>query len=256
LQAGEVVSLKELGEREQKVLAYPRVEQAEVEKRLKELEKIGVKALEFTGEKQAFGVPVLGKGCVGIVVLAHTASGKAALKIRRVDADRKEMFHEGEMLKKANTVDVGPKLLDTSKNFLLMQLIEGAHFPEWIESLKGRGTQSRVRTVLVDVLGQCCRLDEAGLDHGELSNASKHILVDACDQPFLVDFETASTNRRVSNVTSVCQYVFLGSQIASKVREKLGEIDEKELVKALRVYKQKRTEENFEKILQKAELRK
>jgi putative serine/threonine protein kinase len=255
LHAGEVVSLKELGEREHKVLAYPRFEQADVEKRLKELEKLGVKALEFTGEKQAFGVPVLGKGCVGIVVLAHTASGKAALKIRRVDADRKEMFHEGEMLKKANSVDVGPKLLDISENLLLMQLIEGTHFPEWIESLEGKEAQSRVRTVLEDVLGQCYRLDEAGLDHGELSNASKHILVDACDQPFLVDFETASTNRRVSNVTSVCQYLFLGSQIAAKVREKLVEIDEKELVKALRAYKQKRTEENFEKILQKAELR-
>jgi putative serine/threonine protein kinase len=250
-----VVSLKELGEREHKVLAYPRFEQADVEKRLKELEKLGVKALEFTGEKQAFGVPVLGKGCVGIVVLAHTASGKAALKIRRVDADRKEMFHEGEMLKKANSVDVGPKLLDISENLLLMQLIEGTHFPEWIESLEGKEAQSRVRIVLEDVLGQCYRLDEAGLDHGELSNASKHILVDACDQPFLVDFETASTNRRVSNVTSVCQYLFLGSQIAAKVREKLVEIDEKELVKALRAYKQKRTEENFEKILQKAELR-
>jgi putative serine/threonine protein kinase len=253
LHAGEVVSLKKLGERGHKVLAYPRVEQAEVEKRLKELEKLGVKALEFTGDKQAFGVPVLGKGCVGIVILAHTASGKAALKIRRVDADRKEMFHEGEMLQKANTIDVGPKLLDISENFLLMQLIEGTHFPEWIESLEVKGTQSRIRKVLEDVLGQCYRLDEAGLDHGELSNASKHILVDACDQPFLVDFETASTNRRVSNVTSVCQYLFLGSKIAAKVREKLGKIDEKELVKALRAYKQKRTEENFEKILQKVE---
>jgi putative serine/threonine protein kinase len=256
LHAGEVVSLKKLGEREHKVLAYPRVEQAEVEKRLKELEKLGVKALEFTGDKQAFGVPVLGKGCVGIVVLAHTASGKAALKIRRVDADRKEMFHEGEMLQKANTIDVGPKLLDISENFLLMQLIEGTHFPEWIRSLEGKEAQSHVRRVLEDVLGQCYRLDEAGLDHGELSNASKHILVDACDQPFLVDFETASTNRRVSNVTSVCQYLFLRSKIAAKVREKLGKIDEKELVKALRAYKRKRTEENFEKILQKAELRK
>jgi putative serine/threonine protein kinase len=253
LHAGEVVSLKKLGEREHKVLAYPRVEQAEVEKRLKELEKLGVKALEFTGDKQAFGVPVLGKGCVGIVVLAHTASGKAALKIRRVDADRKEMFHEGEMLQKANTIDVGPKLLDISENFLLMQLIEGTHFPEWIRSLEGKEAQSHVRRVLEDVLGQCYRLDEAGLDHGELSNASKHILVDACDQPFLVDFETASTNRRVSNVTSVCQYLFLRSKIAAKVREKLGKIDEKELVKALRAYKQKRTEENFEKILQKVE---
>ena len=252
--AGEVVSLKELSQREHKVLCYPRVEQAEVAKRLKELEGLGIQALEFTGEKRINDVPVLGKGCVGIVVIAHTASEKAALKIRRVDADRKEMFHEGEMLKTANTTDVGPKLRGISENFLLMQLIEGTHFPDWIEQLEGKEEQSRVQRVLKDVLWQCYRLDKAGLDHGELSNAPKHILVGACDQPFLVDFETSSTNRRVANVTSVCHYLFLGSQIAPTVKEKLEEIDEKELVKALRAYKRERTEENFEKLLQKAEL--
>jgi putative serine/threonine protein kinase len=103
-------------------------------------------------------------------------------------------------------------------------------------------------------LEQCYRLDKAGLDHGELSNAPKHILVDARDHPFLVDFETASINRRVSNVTSVCQFLFLGSQIAPKVRTRLGKIDEKELVKALRSYKREQTRENFEKTLEHAEL--
>ena len=249
MQAGEVVSLKVLSETKHgQVLCYPRCEQEEVEKRLKELERLGVQALEFTGEKSVFDVPVLGKGCVGIVVVAYTNSGRAALKIRRVDADRKGMFHEGEMLRRANNIDVGPKLLEISENFLLMELIEGTHFPEWIESLGEREGQSRVRLVLKDVLEQCYRLDEAGLDHGELSNAPKHILVDADDRPFLVDFETASINRRVSNVTSVCQYLFLGSKIGDKVKEKRGKVNEKELVNVLRTYKRERTRKNFEKI--------
>ncbi|MGD9131444.1 MAG: serine/threonine protein kinase [Candidatus Bathyarchaeota archaeon] len=250
MKAGEVVSLKALGEMKHcKVLGYPRCEQEELERRLKELERLGVQALEFTGEKSVFGVPVLGKGCVGIVVVAYTVSGRAALKIRRVDADRKGMFHEGEMLKRANAVDVGPKLLAISENFLLMELIEGSHFPEWLESLEEREGQSRVRLLLKDVLEQCHRLDMAGLDHGELSNAPKHILVDADDRSFLVDFETASINRRVSNVTSVCQYLLLGSQIAEKVKEKLGKIDEKQLIQKLRRYKRERTRENFETLI-------
>jgi len=244
-----VVSLKALRERKHgQVLCYPRCEQEELERRLKELERLGVQALEFTGEKSVFDVPVLGKGCVGIVVVAYTNSGRAALKIRRVDADRKGMFHEGEMLKRANAIDVGPKLLEISENFLLMELVEGTHFPEWIKSLEEREEQSHVRLVIKDVLEQCYRLDEAGLDHGELSKAPKHIIVDANDIPHLIDFETASINRRVSNVTSVCQYLFLGSQIADKVKEKLGKVDEKELINALRTYKQERTRENFEKI--------
>jgi putative serine/threonine protein kinase len=252
LKLGEVVSLKALREMKHgQVLCYPRCEQEELERRLKELERLGVQALEFTGEKSVFDVPVLGKGCVGIVVVAYPNSGRAALKIRRVDADRKGMFHEGEMLKRANAVDVGPKLLEISENFLLMELIEGSHFPDWIESLGEKEVQSRVRLVLKDVLEQCYRLDDAGLDHGELSNAPKHILVGADDRTYLVDFETASINRRVSNVTSVCQYLLLGSQIAHRVKEKLGKLNEKELVNALRTYKQKSTRENFEKIREK-----
>ena len=252
MQAGEVVSLKVLSERKHcKVLCYPRCEQEELGRRLKELERLGVQALEFTGEKSVFDVPVLGKGCVGVVVVAYTNSGRAALKIRRVDADRKEMFHEGEMLKRANAIDVGPKLLEISENFLLMELVEGTHFPEWIKSLGEREVQSRVRLALKDILEQCYRLDEAGLDHGELSNAPKHILVDADDRPFLVDFETASINRRVSNVTSVCQYLLLGSKIAEKVKDKLGKVDEKQLIQKLRAYKRERTKENFEKLVEK-----
>lgn len=247
-----MVSLKDLHEtKHYQVLCYPRCEQEELGRRLKELERLGVKAVEFAGEKSIFDVPVLGKGCVGIVVVSYTIFGKAALKIRRIDADRKGMFHEGKMLNIANTINVGPKLFEMSENFLLMELIEGTHFPQWIESLGERESQSRVRLVLKDVLEQCYRLDETGLDHGELSKAPKHIIVDAEDCPHLIDFETASINRRVSNVTSVCQYFFLGSQIADKVKEKLGKIDEKELVNALRTYKQERTRKNFEKILEK-----
>ncbi len=246
-----MIFLKGLFERKHcKVLCYPRCDQEELERRLKELEKLGVQSLEFAGEKSIFDVPVLGKGCVGVVVVAYTNLGRAALKIRRVDADRKGMFHEGEMLQRANAIDVGPKLLEISENFLLMELVEGTHFPEWIESVEGRETHLRIRMVLEDVLEQCYRLDESGLDHGELSKAPKHIIVDADDIPYLIDFETASINRRVSNVTSVCQYLFLGSQIADKVKDKLGKVNEKELINVLRNYKRERTRENFEKIVE------
>ena len=254
MQVSKVVTIEKLSEREHKVLCYPTIEQSQVEKRLKEIKNLGVQALEFTGGKRISDVPVLGKGCVGIVVIAHTTSGRAALKIRRIDADRKGMFHEGKMLKTANTTNVGPKLFDISENFLLMQLIEGPHFPEWIEKLEDKREQWRLRLVLKDILEQCYRLDEAGLDHGELSNAPKHILVDIQNQPFLVDFETSSINRRVSNVTSVCQYLFLGSQVAPKVEEKMGKIDKKVLVRTLRAYKGERTRYNFEELLEKTDL--
>jgi len=201
------------------------------------------------GEKTAFNIPLLGKGCVGIVVTARMNKKRVALKIRRVDADRLGMQHEAEMLRIANKVGVGPGFIGMSENFLLMEFIDGTLLPKWVEKLKGKGTRKLIRQVLRDVLEQCWLLDETGLDHGELSRAPKHIIVGEDDKAHIVDFETASVQRRVSNVTSICQYLFIGSQTAKAIRRKLGKTDQETLRTNLRNYKQNRTRENFNKIL-------
>ncbi len=242
-----VINLEKLSEEPYlSILCYPRPSKAELKKRLKELQKLEVKALEFSGEKEAFNIPVLGKGYVGIVTIAYRNGEKIALKIRRVDADRSRMQHEAEMLEKANSVHVGPKLLGVSKNFLLMQFIDGDLLPKWLEK---RREKTQVRKVIREVLEQCWRLDKAGLDHGELSHAPKHIIINKRGKPFIVDFETASIIRKPSNVTSICQFLFISGTVAKKVAEKLGEKDKKAVIEALRRYKNDRTRENFEKIL-------
>jgi len=228
------------------IICYPKLAKTELRKRLKELQKLKVYALEFSGEKEAFNIPVLGKGCVGIVVIAYVGGEKAALKIRRVDADRANMRMEAEMLKKANSVGVGPKLLGFSKNFLLMQYVEGDLLPTWLEKTVEK---MRVKMVLREILEQCWRLDMAGLDHGELSHAPKHVVVNGEDKPFILDFESASINRKPSNVTSICQFLFISGLVAEKVAEKIGVREKKTIIEALRVYKADKRRENFEKIL-------
>jgi len=229
------------------IICYPKPSKAELKKRLKELQRLGVNALEFAGEKEAFTIPVLGKGCVGIVTIAYRNREKAALKIRRVDADRSRMQDEAEMLRKANSVLVGPRLLGVSKNFLLMQFIDGDLLPKWLERRKGKAL---VRKILREVLKQCWRLDKAGLDHGELSHAPKHIIIDKEGAPFIVDFETASLNRKSSNVTSICQFLFISGLVAQKMAEKIGGKGKKAIIEALRRYKSDRTRENFVKVLE------
>jgi len=218
----------------------------ELKKRLRELDRLGVTSLEFVGEKRVFSVPVLGKGCVGIVILAYRGGEKVAVKLRRVDADRFLMRHEAEMLKFANTVKVGPQLLGVSKNFILMQFIDGLLLPKWLEKT---AEEAHVKAVLVDILKQCWRLDRAGLDHGELSHAPKHVIVDFQHQPFIVDFESASLNRRSANVTSIVQFLFVSGAVAEKVAERLGEKDRSAIIEALRSYKADLSIENFKRVL-------
>jgi len=229
------------------IVCYPRPSKSELKRRSKELRKLSILSLEFIGEKQAFNTRVLGKGCVGIVIVAYRNKEKTALKIRRVDADRSRMQHEAEMLEKANSVDVGPRLLSVSNNFLLMQYIHGDLLPEWLEKRKRKAI---VKNVLRGVLEQCWRLDKVGLDHGELSHAPKHIIVNRGDESCIVDFETASLNRKPSNVTAICHYLFISGLVAKRVAEKLGEKDKKAIIGALKRYKNGRTRENFERVLE------
>lgn len=228
------------------VICYPRVTNSELKKRLKELERLGIEALEFNGPKQVLDVHVLGKGCVGIVALAYRERAKVALKIRRIDANRSGMQQEAEMLRKANLERVGPQLLGVSEDFLLMQFIDGELLPEWLERQR---SSLKVRKVLRDVLAQCWRLDMAALDHGELSHAPKHVILDVKNRPFIVDFETASISRKPSNLTSICQFLFM-SGIAEKVSEKIGEKDKKMMREALRGYKRFGSADNFRKVLE------
>ena len=228
-------------------LCYPRASEAELESRLEELREHGVTAVEFAGAASAFNVPVLGKGFVGIVVIAHLGGERAALKIRRVDADRVGLEHEAEMLAKANGVEVGPRLIGVSRNFLLMQLVDGCLLPRWLDAHKDT---EQVHGVLGEVLDQCWRLDSIGLDHGELSKAPKHIIIDKQHKPFLVDFETASVDRKPANVTSACQFLFTSyGAVAKSVAEVLGEVNRVEVIDALRRYKNERKRENFDVVL-------
>jgi len=229
------------------IFCYPTPDWQLVDKRIEELRYLGITEIEFTGDCMAAGVPVLGKGHEGIVVIAHLNGERYALKVLRNDGNRGNFFHEAEMLQEANKVSVGPKFHAVTKNFLISQLIDGGILAKWLEDNKN---EKIFRRVVKDILEQCRRLDELGMDHGELSNAPRHILMSADGKPYIVDFESASNKRVVSNVTTVCQYLFMGNSIAQGlITEVMGEIDKKKIVAASREYKNDRSRENFDSLL-------
>ena len=232
------------------VLAYPRPWGEVVEHRIEELKALGIAYLDFSGRKEVSGLKVLGKGCVGLVVAARTSGGReVAVKIRRLDADRESMAHEAEMLALANSVGVGPELLRHTDDFIVMEFIDGPHLPEWLSSGPEPG---EVAAVLRALLEKCRRLDEVGLDHGELSRAYSHIIIQArpgmLPEPRIVDFESASTFRRPANVTSICQFLFIGG-ISAQVALFLGKRDRNAIIRALRAYKRGRGLGEFQDVL-------
>ena len=204
--------------------------------------------MNFIGRQKIGNVNVLGKGCVGIVIAAHLDSGKVALKIRRTDANRTTMEREARMLEIANSVSVGPKLLGASENFLVMELFEGDLIEDWIAHPDLERNKEIVIGLLRDVLEQCFRLDKVRLDHGELSQARKHILIET-GQARILDFETASIMRKPKNLSSVCQYLFVSSHVAQTMETILSRIDLNQLKNALAAYKQVKNIDSYNQVL-------
>ncbi len=236
------------------VLCYPSSNEKIAKKRIEELNMLGVSNVIFEGKTQIGKLGILGKGCVSIVVKAEVSEKKYALKIRRLDANRSSMLNEADLHKSANKVGVGPSLYNFSDNFILMDIVEGEGLNEWIRKLKGPGSVSSLRKVISDVLTQTFTLDQAGLDHGELSNLEKHVFFG--DHIDIIDFETASRNRRVSNLTSAVQNIFIGGPRSKKVRKilRLNNIDS--IIDSARKYKLERDSVNFEDLLKVLNLKK
>ena len=229
------------------ILVYPKGTKAQTKSRIKELQNLGVESISFQGELKIGTTGVLGKGYVGIVVLGKLGRKKVAVKIRRNDSPRKNLKKEARLLQITNRYGVGPKLIDFSKNFLVMEYLEGEKIGKWISDLKTKLRTSQIKTVIKKVLEDCYKLDMIGLDHGELSRMPKHVIVGK--KITIIDFESSSMERRVSNVTSATQAFFIGSGISKTVKHVYKIPEKKKIINVLRGYKQNQSRESFESLL-------
>ena len=243
------ISIKKFSEEPySKILGYPKATKNQIKTRISELEKLKIKSISFTGPTTIGKIAILGKGYVGVVVLAKKGTKDIAVKIRRLDSQRKEMRNEAKLLKTVNSVNVGPKLYDVSKNFLVMEFLEGEKIVDWVKNLSGKGSVKKLKFTIRSILEDCYRLDKIGFDHGELSSISKHVIVGK-SKSTLIDFESSSTKRRVSNVTSATQAIFIGSGIAKKVQRIYKVPSKDEIIESLRKYKQEQSRESFDELL-------
>ena len=230
-----------------KILAFPEVKESEIEKRMIELRRLGVTHISFTGPLQIDKCNILGKGYVGMVVLAKKSGKIVALKIRRTDSPRKNMSDEAKLLKIANEINIGPKFIKNSKNFLIMEFIDGEKIIDWAKKSKTKSKE--LCPVINNILTECHLLDNAGLDHGELSTIDKHVIVGK-NRNTIIDFESSSTKRISSNVSAATQAIFIGTGLAKIIRKKIQVPRRDKIIRLVRNYKKLRTKESFDDLVQ------
>lgn len=224
------------------LISYPRFSESEYHDRISEMESLGITSIALGGRTAINGLRVAGKGQVGLVLRAKIGSKNCALKIRRLDADRMSMDEEVRLQKIANDAAVGPRLEGHTKNLIAMEFVDGQNIVDWV----GNASKNKLHNIARSVLEQCFRLDQAGLDHGELSRLNRHILVS--DRACIIDFESASTMRKTCNVTAAAQAIFLHGAVAAIV-QKILQSDRQKALLALKIYKRNQTRTNFDAVL-------
>jgi len=222
-------------------LHYPSCNLEEGIRRVRELESLGIDSVMATKD----GLLLAGKGFRSVVFVGRSGEGLVAIKVLRSDSPVKSMEHEARMLKIANSVNVGPRILSYTHDIIVMEYIQGSDIISWVSSL-GAERSEELRKVLRMCFEDCFRLDSIGLDHGELSDASRHVIVDKGLRPVIVDFSNASTVRKVSNVTSFLNYIMHG-KVAKSIKRILDvRYQDMGIVRA---YKQCVSEENFNNLM-------
>jgi putative serine/threonine protein kinase len=228
------------------LLTYPLFDQDTYESRIKELLSLDINGVFSFGKVQLKKICILGKGSVGLVTLARFKGQYFALKIRRTDANRANMFDEVVYQSLANSIGIGPFLVNFSENFILMEFVNGSNIVEWYSSV--RTTDERILKCTALILEQCYLLDCLKLDHGQLNRLDRHIIISKDDRPTILDFETSSAMRRVSNITSVSQSIFLHGPIYSRLQDSINK-DRTQIMKNIKDYKIQMNYEKFKKIL-------
>ena len=213
--------------------------------RILEIKNLGVTGVYRFGAKRVGNWQCLGIGYCGAVLLVQTQKQVAALKVRRTDAPQESFEREAKGLAIANKSQVGPQLIAHTQNFLLMGYAAGQPLGEWLSKSQSRDTALQV---IRDLLHQAFRLDQAGIDHGNLRCVTSHVVVND-NQPTLLDFSSVSCDRRPANVTTLTQGLFWGTVIAQKMKD-IGISPNKEnCIQQLRAYKQLPNFNNFNSLL-------
>jgi len=227
------IPVEELGENEW-IFCYPSMDRNCVEKTKRELVDLAVKKVRFTGKTIVKGCSVLGKGKNSIVIEGLMNERTVACKILRSDASRKDMKWEEEMLRRANSISVGPKLVGAGNRVLVVERVYGCTLDEFLR----KAGKEEITIMISGLLDQARALDKAKIKHKELANASRHVIVDRVNRR-IIDFESVSLNCKGHNVAAICQYIFI-RRMGNLIR-----LSKKALIELIRNYRRNPAEKNF-----------
>ncbi|MCX6711991.1 MAG: hypothetical protein NT139_03075 [Candidatus Woesearchaeota archaeon] len=173
------------------------------------------------------------EGKRGKIYIGYIKGKMVAIKKEKRNLNR--INNEIKFLKILNEYNIGPRLINYSKDYMIYEFVEGIRILDYLKNVSKREKNRIIKNVLL----QCRTLDKLNIDKYEMNNPYKHILIGK--QIKMIDFERCKFVEKPKNVTQFCQFI---------VSKKVGlKVNRNKFIKILKNYKNNQTDTNFEKIL-------
>ncbi|MFA6064455.1 MAG: hypothetical protein WCW44_01415 [archaeon] len=188
----------------------------------------------------------IAKGWSSYIWIVKDETGKEfVLKEVREKSPRKDLAErEGKMLQLANSVGVGPKVIEVNfeKNFVVMEYIRGVKLFDWImnegpckeKSFEKEVSAEELYFFIKELYRQLFALEKVSLSHNQLQVGKNIVVEKRFDSktkkeqyfPVIIDFEKATIKmeNHTKNIGQIDAMLFYNPNgaIAKKVREKLN----------------------------------
>ncbi len=193
-------------------------------------------------------VKLFEKGNRGVLYKGSYRGKTIVVKTKREESKAVATIeNEINWLEKLNKEGIGPKLLliGKEKGWFAYEFVDGTFIADFIRGCNEKG---RIFAVIKELLQQCRKLDELGVNKEEMLRPQKHVLVGNTGKLTMIDFERCRRSQKPKNVTQLCQFL-TGAHASSLLRQKSIIIDRDKLLAAAQKYKSSQSEESFNKLM-------
>jgi release factor glutamine methyltransferase len=149
------------------------------------IEKSGVTNLQY-----------FNKGKRGLIYSGDYKKKKIVVKFKNPKSTAAGRIHiEGDFLEKLNKVGIGPKLYVKDSDFLVMELIDGISYKEYMEN----NSKDKIHKIAILLEKQLVKMDELQIDKQEMARPLTNVII-RNEKPILIDFERCRFSQNPKNI--------------------------------------------------------
>lgn len=178
------------------------------------------------------------KGHRSVIYIFTKNNKKYIIKLKNPKSEAiNRLENETNYLRILNRYHIGPRLIESGKDYIVYEFIDGQFFVDYIKE------HMNIKSIINEILNQCRILDKLKINKKEMHHPIKHIIIKN-KKPIMLDFERCYQTEKPKNVSQFITFL---------LRQKLIKINS--IKEILKEYKKSNSDKDFKIILNKIYLK-